>query len=147
MLASPTSRSSKTRWLYCQRVEYARITWPGKIGGVLFDQEGDHWFHEICCFGIRTTKDTYISMPSARMPFQFVSNLSRGAVGTPIFRNAEALGVVDAKDFGERTLMKRLGKPEEVAEVMKFLLSDKASYVTGCNPSFDCFNLVSGVGN
>ena len=30
-----------------------------------------------------------------------------------------------------RTPMKRLGKPEEIADVVAYLLSDAASYVTG----------------
>lgn len=33
--------------------------------------------------------------------------------------------------FADMTMLKRLGKPEEVAEVMAFLASDRASYITG----------------
>jgi len=33
--------------------------------------------------------------------------------------------------FAAKTMLKRLGKPEEIAEVICFLASDKASYVTG----------------
>ena len=32
--------------------------------------------------------------------------------------------------FAEQTMLKRLGKPEEVAEVVAFLASDRASYIT-----------------
>ena len=31
----------------------------------------------------------------------------------------------------DRTMMKRVGKPEEIAEVVSFLASEKASYITG----------------
>ena len=33
--------------------------------------------------------------------------------------------------FASQTILKRLGKPEEIAEVIVFLASDKASYITG----------------
>lgn len=33
--------------------------------------------------------------------------------------------------FSSQTMLKRLGQPEEVAEVIQFLLCDKSSYITG----------------
>lgn len=33
--------------------------------------------------------------------------------------------------FAKQTMLKRLGKPEEIAEVISFLASDAASYITG----------------
>jgi NAD(P)-dependent dehydrogenase (short-subunit alcohol dehydrogenase family) len=55
----------------------------------------------------------------------------RGALDTPIFRLAESQGIVSSEAFSAKTLLKRMGKPEEVADVLMFLLSDKAAYVTG----------------
>lgn len=35
------------------------------------------------------------------------------------------------KKFAEQTMLKRLGKPEEVAKVISFLISEQSSYMTG----------------
>ena len=35
------------------------------------------------------------------------------------------------KKFADQTMLKRLGKPEEIAEVISFLASDASSYITG----------------
>jgi NAD(P)-dependent dehydrogenase (short-subunit alcohol dehydrogenase family) len=60
-----------------------------------------------------------------------VNAVAPGTIATPLVeRNFEA-GLLDKKGVLERTPMKRLGKPEEVAGVIVFLLSDEASYITG----------------
>ena len=35
------------------------------------------------------------------------------------------------EEFSSRTMLKRLGQPDEIAKAICFLLSDDASYITG----------------
>jgi len=55
----------------------------------------------------------------------------RGPIDTAIFRDGEAKGLFDSDIISAGTLMGRMGKAEEVAKVLVFLLSDDASFVTG----------------
>lgn len=41
--------------------------------------------------------------------------------------------MVTEEEMGNTTLLGRMGQPEEVARVIVFLLSEKASYVAGGN--------------
>jgi NAD(P)-dependent dehydrogenase (short-subunit alcohol dehydrogenase family) len=43
----------------------------------------------------------------------------------------EEAGIVTEEEMGATKLLGRMGQPEEVPRVIVFLLSDKASYVTG----------------
>ncbi len=57
----------------------------------------------------------------------------------PIRVNAVSPGAIDTwgmtdeekKYFTERTLLKRVGQPIDIAKVIVFLASDRASYITG----------------
>ena len=63
-----------------------------------------------------------------------VNSVSPGFIGTSMWtdRSEEML-----KEGLERSVMKRMGEPEEVANVIYFLSSDKASYMTGQNVVID----------
>jgi NAD(P)-dependent dehydrogenase (short-subunit alcohol dehydrogenase family) len=67
-----------------------------------------------------------------------MSNLNcSGPIDTPIFRNAEKVGVTSRDTFASDTLLARIGEAEEVAECIAFLLSSKSGYVTGVELPID----------
>jgi len=60
-----------------------------------------------------------------------------GPIDTPLLRKSFKTDT-HLKDYIEQdTILKRLGKPEEVAKVVLFLASDDANYVTGASYSVD----------
>jgi meso-butanediol dehydrogenase/(S,S)-butanediol dehydrogenase/diacetyl reductase len=62
--------------------------------------------------------------------------LCPGAVRTPMFQAVDAIpGLLEA--WAEGIPMKRLGQPEEVANVAAFLVSGEASYMTGAVVTVD----------
>ncbi len=66
-----------------------------------------------------------------------VNAVSPGYVRTPLVEKGLGAGVIDENVLVRRTPMGRLGRPEEIAEVVLFLLSDAASYVNGVNLPVD----------
>ncbi len=65
-----------------------------------------------------------------------VNSICPGFIDTPLIQEA-----MDDEDFKNHVLgetpLGRVAEPEEVAEVMVFLASDKASYITGANIPVD----------
>jgi len=98
---------------------------------------------------LRKTKGNIINVVMDHDPGGLGYTLTKAA-GTPLTRglarvlapirvNAVSPGAVDTwemndqekKYFMERTLLKRVGQPIDIARVIAFLASDKASYITG----------------
>ena len=62
-----------------------------------------------------------------------VNGVAPGPIDTPLWRSGRGGGTL-TKDIAERVKiipLGRLGTAEEIAEIFVFLLSDRASYITG----------------
>jgi NAD(P)-dependent dehydrogenase (short-subunit alcohol dehydrogenase family) len=57
--------------------------------------------------------------------------VSPGTIDTPFHQATKETNMELFNSFKNNILMKRLGQPEEVASVIEFLVSDKASFLTG----------------
>jgi 2-hydroxycyclohexanecarboxyl-CoA dehydrogenase len=61
-----------------------------------------------------------------------VNAVPPGFIDTPMLRSAEAHGYLgDVQENIERTPVRRIGKPEDIAAACAFLISEEASYITG----------------
>ncbi len=60
-----------------------------------------------------------------------VNSVIPGMVETPLFKRAAAQGIVDAEAAASEHALGRLGATRELADVIVFLLSERASFITG----------------
>ncbi|MGZ4186679.1 MAG: SDR family NAD(P)-dependent oxidoreductase [Solirubrobacteraceae bacterium] len=67
-----------------------------------------------------------------------VNTVAPGAIDTPMIRGAlETVGMTEAEFAPMISLLRRFGRPEEVAQASLWLCSDQSSYVTGSVLSVD----------
>jgi NAD(P)-dependent dehydrogenase (short-subunit alcohol dehydrogenase family) len=60
-----------------------------------------------------------------------VNSVAPGFVATPMVEEVTRLGLIDSDAAASLHAMKRLGRPEEIADSIAYLLSDQASFITG----------------
>lgn len=71
-----------------------------------------------------------------------INSVSPGQIVTPMLESAVA-GASPAAVFWKRILLERVGLPEEIGRVVRFLLSEEASYITATEIVVDGGNISS----
>ncbi|KAH6972762.1 putative short chain dehydrogenase/ reductase [Ilyonectria sp. MPI-CAGE-AT-0026] len=66
-----------------------------------------------------------------------INALLPGPIDTPIFRDGEAKGLFSSEITSNATCLGRMGQAFEVANVLCFMMTDDASYVTGAHWTVD----------
>lgn len=82
-----------------------------------------------------------VALENADIPIR-ANCVCPGPVDTPLMRSIEELVNPDHPEvahemFAQTTALKRYGTPEEIAELVLFLLGDSAAYITGAPISID----------
>ena len=115
---------------------------PGMVerkAGVIVNTSSDFAVIGVPNLGSYCAAKTAVYALTKCLALEFVSHgirvnaIGPGPIDTPILRQNRKPDEIEASLQAniERTPMKRLGKPEEVAAVVDFLMSDRASYING----------------
>lgn len=60
-----------------------------------------------------------------------VNGIAPGVTDTPMVREAITDGFIDLPAYLQRTPLRRLGRPDDIAQVALFLASERSSFLTG----------------
>ncbi|MDR2061056.1 MAG: SDR family oxidoreductase, partial [Acinetobacter sp.] len=70
-----------------------------------------------------------------------INSISPGQIRTPMIQSS--IEVLPENFFEKRILLERLGEPEEIGRVVRFLLSNESSYITAAEIVVDGGNISS----
>ncbi|KAM0417222.1 hypothetical protein ACHAPT_012799 [Fusarium lateritium] len=73
-----------------------------------------------------------------------VNSVAPGDVATPMLTDFGTDTGLDVDALGSKHPIRRIGRPEEIAELICFLLSDRAQFMVGSNVAIDGGNTTSG---
>ena len=125
---------------YCARQAIPRMEKAGR--GVIINITSVHEFIPWEGYSAYTSAKAGLSMFTKTLAQETADKgirvvaVAPGAIQTPINQSVWS-DPASLKDLDQKIAMERLGKPEEVAQVVAFLASDLASYITGTTIAVD----------
>ncbi|TVY85976.1 3-oxoacyl-[acyl-carrier-protein] reductase [Lachnellula willkommii] len=122
--------------MHCMRAQLAKLTKPGGSIVNVSSTSGLHGLPHSAAYS--TSKFAVIGLTeSAAGEFGKagvrINAILPGPTDTKIFRDGEEKGLFSADAMGGSTLLGRMGSAEEIANVLCFMLSYEASFVTGAS--------------